>query len=188
MTPLIESAVASGTESQFSDWHSVVTIQFGELIESGFDWGKDSYYPAFTGANRSRLNQKIEDRFYFREICAVPPGKFKHFLMRKLNEIMPKYMKIYEAIDNGDLQILRDETYNGKSRDVHSEYPQSQLSGSADYATDANDHADGHVRNGSPVDKIVDFQERYNDVDVMVLNELDVCFLSLLTLNVNAGV
>lgn len=188
MTPLMESVVTSGTESQFSDWHATITIQFGELIESGFDWGKDTYYPAFTGASRTRLNQKIEDRFYWREICAVPPGKFKHFLMRKLNEIMPKYKMLYDEIDSGNMKVFRQETYNGKSRNVYSEYPQSQLQGSADYATNANDAADGHTRDGAPIDMAVDFQQRYNDVDVMILDELDVCFLSLMTLNVNAGV
>lgn len=188
MTPLMESVVTSGTESQFSDWHATITIQFGELIESGFDWGKDTYYPAFTGANRTRLNQKIEDRFYWREICAVPPGKFKHFLMRKLNEIMPKYKLLYDEIDSGNMKVFRQETYNEKSRNVYSEYPQSQLQGSADYATNANDQARGTTRDGAPIDMTVDFQQRYNDVDVMVLDELDICFLSLMTLNVNAGV
>ena len=188
MNPLIESAVASGTESQFTDWHGVVTIPFGELIESGFDWGKDDYCTTFTGTNRERLNRKIEQRFYYREICAVPPGKFKHFLVRKLDEVLPKYLRIYEEIDNGNFKILRDETYNGKSRNVFSEYPQSQLMGNADYATNANDSADGHTRDGSPTDKIVDYAERYKDVDSLILDELDVCFLSLLSLNINAGV
>lgn len=188
MTPMMESIVASGTESQFSDWHATTTIQFGELIESGFDWGKNEYYHEFKGERREILNNKIEDRFYWREICVVPPGKFKHFLVRKLNEIMPKYKMLYDLVDSGDMRVLRKETSNSKSRNVYSEYPQSQLQGSADYATNANDNASGSTNDGAPIDMAVDFQQRYNDIDVMVLDELDVCFLSLMTLNINGGV
>lgn len=189
---------------QFSDWHAHITIQFGELIESGFDWGENDYCPAFKGVqkvtdgngehtynwdeHRKRLNKKIVERYYWREICATPPGKFKWFLLRKLNEIMPKYMKLYMLQDDKDFKILRQETYNSKDRNVFSEYPQSQLKGDNDYATNADDHAHGHTKDGAPVEMVIDYWQRYNDIDVMILDELDVCFMSLMTLNVNAGV
>lgn len=187
MNPMMDSVQ---TPSKWHDFHSTITIQFGELIESGFDWGKSEYYvnEQFTQLNRLRLNKKIEDHFYFREICAVPPGKFKHFLVRKLNEIMPKYNELYKIIDNENFHVLREETFNSKSRDIHSEYPQTQLEGNADYATDANDNALGSTKDGPAIDMMIDYQERYNDVDVMILNEIDVCFMSMMTLNINGGV
>lgn len=168
LTPLMDGVLASGTESRFDDFHSVVTIQFGELIEAGFDWGKKDYCPDLSNKHRERLNQKIEDRYYYREICEVPPGKFKLFLKRKLNEIVPKYKLIYDQLDAGNGEILRKETYNGKERRVFSEFPQAQLKGTNDYATNANDTADGHTLNGAPIEMFVDLHERYDDVDVMI--------------------
>ena len=38
------------------------------------------------------------------------------------------------------------------------------------------------------IDMMIDYQERYNDVDVMIINELEVCFMSMMTLNINGGV
>lgn len=189
MNPLLNSLVTDGgtEENRWHDFHSDITIQFGELIESGFDWGRNEYYQnsAFTDENRERLNKKIEDHYYYREICEVPPGKFRLFLIRKLNEIMPKYNELYKIIDEGKFNVLRKETNNGKSRNVFSEYPQSQLQGNADYATNASDNANASTSDGPVIDMMVTYQEKYNDVDLMIIKELDVCFLSLLSLNVN---
>lgn len=187
LNPMIDSLEET---TEWHDFHAKTTIQFGELIESGFDWGANDYYKdkSFTETNRNRLNQKIVNRYYFREICAVPPGIFKHFLMRKLNEIMPKYNELYKLINSKDFHVLREETNNSKYRHVFSEYPQTQLKGDSDYATNAQDNASGSTRDGAPIDMMIDYQERYNDVDVMILNELEVCFLSMMTSNINGGV
>jgi hypothetical protein len=169
--------------STWTDWHALVTIQFGELIESGFDWGKNDYFKnsAFTEANRTRLNQKIEDRFYFREICSTP-AQFKFFLRRRLNEILPKYNELYKLIDSGDFKVLRQMTKNEKFRNVFSEYPQTQLNGDANYATNATDNASGSTTDGSPIEMILNYHQYYDDVDVMILNDptINNCFLSMM--------
>lgn len=184
MNPLLDSMIEGST---WSDWHANITIQLGELIEAGFDWGRNEYFkdPSFSEKNRTRLNQKIEDRYYYREICEVPPGKFRHFLIRKLNEILPKYNEIYKIIDADMLKVLRKETSNRKYRNVYSEYPQSQLNGNADYATNANDNAGAETVDGPVIELITEFMDKYNDVDVMILNEINVCFLSLISTSVN---
>ena len=83
------------------------TIELGKLITlSGFDIGlKDYPLPAFlTSADdreswRNALNQKIINHYRFNEICCLPPDRFKVFLNNTMNEIMPYYNKLYEAMN-----------------------------------------------------------------------------------------
>jgi hypothetical protein len=178
----VEQSLLNG--STWHDFHANVTISFGELLEAGFDWGRNDYGP-IDDADRTRLNKRIEDHYYYREICATPPGKFKLFLTRKLNEIMPKYKKLYDLAAAGRFDVLRQQTGNSKSRNVYSEYPQTQLQGNADYATNANDVAGANTNDGAPVQMSIQYQQAYDDVDVMILKEIDVCFLSLISTSVN---
>lgn len=170
---------------KWKDFHATITISLGELLYGGWDWGKNEYFPEFTQVNRTRLNKKIEDHYYFREICQTPPGRFKKFLVRKLNEVLPKYNEIYKLIAAGRFDLLRIQTTNSKGRSIYSEYPQTQIQGNGDYATNANDNAGTTLNDGASVGMIVDYAKYYNDIDVMILNEINVCFLSLLSLNVN---
>lgn len=178
LNPLMGSLFSEEANPSWHDQHAVTSITFGELIQDYTKW-KTDYYPEFPIANRTRLNQKIEDRYFYREICDEIPGKFFHFFKRKLNEILPKYMYRYELEEAGQVDVLRTETTKGKSRNVFSEYPQSQLQGTADYASNANDNASAGEVNGPNIELINKFAEEYTDTDVLVLNELDVCFLSM---------
>lgn len=172
------------SEQKWRDFHAVSTIHFGNLIDSGWDWGRNEW-PAFNDEVRERVNKKIEDRYFFREICEVPPARFKLFLLRKLREIAPKYNIIYKVIDDERLDILETGQYYDKGRNVFSEYPQSQIQGESDYATNADDKELKGKRTGSITDLLVDFENRYNDTDVLLINHLEVCFLSMTTLNMN---
>lgn len=177
---------------EWSDWHANNTIFFGELIESRFNWGKEDYFKDmdddFDNNHRERLNQKIEARYFYREICCTPPGKFKHFLVRKLNELLPKYNELYKVRDAGDFHVLRQETKNSKYRHIYSEYPQTQLKGDADYATNGQDNAAGSTVDGPPVDMFIDFHDRFDDIDVMIIDQLEVCFWSAMSNTINGGV
>lgn len=183
---LIESMLEG---SNFNDFHSVINIKFGELIESGFDWGGSEYYPGdetFNIVHRQRINKKIEDRYYWREICVIPPGQFRHYMIRKLNEVMPKYNKMLNIIYSENFDILNTGTISNKQRSIFTEYPQSMLDGSQDYASTGNDVAAESVTTGDVLNKYSDFNELFTDVDVMILNELRVNFLHLTSLDVNA--
>ena len=73
------------------------TTQIKSIVESGvklFDFD----YPIFDPLYKSVLEQKIVDRYYFREIGLETVGQFKHFLKMKLNEIMPYYNEQYLAL------------------------------------------------------------------------------------------
>ena len=168
----------------WKDFHAVVTIQFGELLESNWDWGKNEWYasnPEFPVEIRERLNALIEERYYFREICAVPPLKFKKFLIRKLNAIMPKYWELYTLRAAGELNLLRGSTVRHKSRKVFSEYPQSQISGESDYATNAGDDQGITTVDGPVLDRIIKFSAEWVDIDTQIVDALEPCFLALLT-------
>lgn len=146
---------------------AVFTIELGELIESGFDPGFDSY-PIFDEDYRLRLNMLIYNRYRFREIGVTPPARFAFFFQRKMKEIMPYYNKLYESAliefnplhttdmategstsgkatgtgervssNEGTTTATSDNT--DKSRVISSTTPQMQLSNNEDYASAATD-------------------------------------------------
>ena len=82
------------------------TIELGKLLTlDGFDIGmKDYPLPSFLHsagdmqAWREALNQKIINHYYFNEICCLPPERFKFFLNNTLNEKMPYFNMLYDAM------------------------------------------------------------------------------------------
>lgn len=169
-----------------TDYHAVMSISLGELIEAGVvdfnspDWQWD-YYDA---AQRDRLNKKITDRFYFREIGIIPVGRWKREFIRKMNEIMPKYKPLYKALEEG-ANILTDEDEWAKSRDIYSEFPATMLGDNQDYASNGRDRQSERQKIGPFVDASERIANRYNDVDVLILNDMDSMFSSLLTVSMN---
>lgn len=82
------------------------TIELGKLLTlDGFDIGmKDYPLPSFLRSAgdmqswREALNQKIINHYYFNEICCLPPERFKFFLNNTLNEKMPYFNMLYDAM------------------------------------------------------------------------------------------
>lgn len=82
------------------------TIELGKLLTlDGFDIGmKDYALPSFLHSTddmqawREALNQKIINHYYFNEICCLPPDRFKFFLNNTLNEKMPYFNMLYDAM------------------------------------------------------------------------------------------
>lgn len=75
---------------------SKYTTELRFLIEGNFDL-QLTEYPIFDENYRALLNKKIIDHYYFNEICAETPARFRHYLKTKLNEIMPYYNQLYES-------------------------------------------------------------------------------------------
>ena len=168
------------------DYHAVVTIQICELAEWGFfnlkreDW---DFGPKHSPEQHAQLCQKITDHFWFREIALVPPGVWKHEFLRKLNEIMPKYMQWYKNIDDG-VQIGTEGEYY-KSRNIFSDFPQTSLAGdNQDYASTGNDVEYERIKQIDPLE-LAERLQSYNDVDLAIINELEPLFSCLFTVNVN---
>lgn len=81
-------------------------------------------YPIFDETYRKGLNDKIIEHFYFREIGFETAAQFAFYLRRTMNEIMPKYNKMYQAQLTINMQdalydyyMNRDETYSGHDDD-----------------------------------------------------------------------
>lgn len=169
------------------DYHARVSIQLCELIEGGFfDLSDPTWsFPQFSPEQHERLCDKIVDRYYYREIGVLPAGRFKLAFLRKLNEIMPKYIPLYQMLANGTNIMQVSDDY-GKSRDVRSDFPQAQLNGkNQDYASSANDREYEDIKTGDWMERAKLVQEQYNDIDVMILDELEVCFSQLFSVNMN---
>lgn len=57
----------------------------------------DFNYPLYDPQYKNVLETKIMEHYWFREIGLETYGKFKFFLNRKLNEIMPYYNQLYKS-------------------------------------------------------------------------------------------
>ena len=73
--------------------HYTITIQ--TLINNNFDFGLDKY-PIFDENYREILNNKILNHYFDAEIGFETAPLFRHYLLAKLNEIMPLYNILYE--------------------------------------------------------------------------------------------
>ncbi len=75
---------------------SKYTTELRHLHSQGFDFGLD-LYPIFDESYREMLNTKILDHYRYREIGAETPQRFRHYLVSKMNEIMPLYNQMYKS-------------------------------------------------------------------------------------------
>lgn len=94
-----------------------------DVIANSLDKVFDFDFPIFDENYRSVLETKILKHYYTREIGFETVGLWKHFMAVRLNEIMPKYNKLYEAeslefnpFDNMDYK----ETYEGEGSGTNS--------------------------------------------------------------------
>lgn len=68
-----------------------------DIIEKSRTKVFDFPFPIFDENYRSVLETKIIKHYYTREIGAETVGLWKHFLDRKMNEIMPYYNQLYKS-------------------------------------------------------------------------------------------
>lgn len=196
-------------------------------------------YPIFDETYRTYLNDKIINHFYFREIGFETAAQFSWYMKRTMNEIMPKYNRIYEYMSSDLAHPLADytrhrdiqddftsnidgsTTNNGNShnvgtnadRNVFQDTPMSLLSNEGspsveglDYATnvtydngtttsDTNTQnrgtsetdridartrvEDEYGRNKSLASIVNEYYEKFVDVDLMVIKELETLFLGI---------
>ena len=72
------------------------TTELRSILESGFDLNLRDY-PIFDENYREKLNTKIIEHYYFREIGFEVAELFSRMLNRRMNEIMPLYNQMYES-------------------------------------------------------------------------------------------
>lgn len=169
-----------------NEFHAQFSIMFGQLVDEGYvDWSDGTWdFPKYSDEQDARLKQKIIDHFYLRELAIFPPAAWKHEFLRKLREIMPKYIPLYKMLDETPQMFGANSDYY-KSRNIYSDFPQTALNGAnGDYASTGNDMEYERIRQMD----ILDLAERlrtYDDVDVLIIEEIDSMFCSLLTQNIN---
>lgn len=91
---------------------SKYTVQYGTIYDAGFVPLLQvlAGYPIFDENHRSELNQKIYDRYRFREIGFETPALFAHYFGALLREIMPYYNELYETASR-EYDYLKDAEY-----------------------------------------------------------------------------
>lgn len=72
------------------------TMELRALIEAGYNIFDDSW-TTFIPEHKAELCDKIIRRYYFNEIGAETPDRFKHYLNEQLARIMPRMNKLYET-------------------------------------------------------------------------------------------
>lgn len=78
-----------------------------------------SKYPIFDEAYRSHLNDKIIDHYFFREIGQETAAQFSQMMKRTMQEIMPKYNRLYNIINTEMEHPLSDYV---RHRDINEDY------------------------------------------------------------------
>lgn len=96
--------------------HYTITIQ--TLINNNFDFQLDKY-PIFDENYRETLNNKILNHYFDAEIGFETAPLFRHYLLAKLNEIMPLYNIMYEKqkdlLENIFGNVNLTETFQGEN-------------------------------------------------------------------------
>lgn len=170
--------LAGYTEHDRTYW-SALSITVGELMDADMlteDWWLTA--DKYDEEQAKRTWSKFVGRYQFREIGIIPPKRWMLRTIAKLNEIMPKYKMLYKAIAEGASPLTERDEYH-KSRNVFSTFPQTALGGSdQDYASNGTDLEYETLREYGLLD-VSDRMLNYNDVDVLVLDELDPLFMQV---------
>lgn len=168
-------------------FNSVSSITLGELREAGafaYETDERLFWDCYDTEQYDRVCEKILRRFKYRDIGVIPYARWRDAYVRKMNEIMPKYKPLYQALEDGS-NILQTEDRFGKRKNVYSNFPQTPLSGDQDYADSMNIDEHEDVINGDWIAKANEVAKGYNDIDVMILDELETLFSCLFNVNMN---
>lgn len=168
------------------DFHAVVTVTLGELItDKWVDWTDPSWHwDSYNDEQYTRVCEKFNNHFWDREIGVLPPGSWKREVLRKFNEIMPKYKLVYQALENG-VDILQDSDTYGKNRNVFSDFPATQIAPqNQDYASNATDNQFETIVQGNFLEKWKKIKD-YNDIDLMIINDMDSLFSCFYSVSLN---
>lgn len=169
---------------------SSITTQLRWIIDSGFDIGLKSY-PIFDESYRDKLNNKIIEHFYFREIGLETAQLFKRFLNRKMNEIMPLYNQRYISaqIEYDPLKTYDfTETNESTSKSQYNDTPMGSLGDvyNENYATDATQSTvsssrklSGKNDSKSYSELIEEYRRALINVDMEIIDELESLFLGI---------
>lgn len=170
-------------------WNAVYTVQLGELIDKGiFDWSLDILdwsSAAYSAEQYNRVCAYFIERFKFREISIEPFYEWGTMLHRKLvYELMPKYKNLYQYLDESFDPAQVSDKYH-KRRIIGSDYPETLLSGNADYISNGQDEESEDIQRGNLLESYNKYVEDYQAIDTQLLNELESMFIGLYTASID---
>ncbi len=169
-------------------------IAIPEMVTSKLVWGRgtapdgedpilgDDLYlsnvPMFDVAYRPVLLSSILDRYRTRRLGYNTPGEWRLAFRRWCNLNMPIFNQRYASTAVN--MPLDDIAATNHTLDVGSDFPQSQISGDADYATAANDHkAADNGRRRSIASLLMEQRTAYLNVDAEVVEAMEPLFLGI---------
>jgi hypothetical protein len=167
----------------------VGTIHVPAMVTSVLTWRRDgspelgddlylSSLPIFDAQYRPVLLSSILDRYRTRRLGYNTPGEFRLAFRRWGNLNMSIFNQRY--VSTAVTMPLDDLAVTDHTLDVGSDFPQSQISGSADYATAATDHREAENGRRRSVAELLGLQrEQYLNVDQEVIEGLDSLFLGI---------
>lgn len=166
---------------------SRVSLSLGTLIEDGwFDLTKEEWnFPKYNDEQHERLCSKIIEHFYYREISLTPPRVWQREFLRRMGEVMPKYIPLYKILtETPELLTAGSEYY--KSRNIYSDFPATQLRGAnSDYASSGTDMEFERIKQQDLME-LANRIKDYDDIDYLIIKDIEPLFSALITLNVNA--
>ena len=78
---------------------SRVTIELGEIIDSGVNLWDFEYKNWYSGEAKRELEQKLIDRYRFRQIGFETPARFMHHFRTRVKEIAPYYFELHKSVE-----------------------------------------------------------------------------------------
>ena len=170
-------------------WNAVYTVTIGELLDHEiFSWKSpllDWSSAAYSTEQYERVCDYFIERFRFREISIVPFTEWAYALKRKLvYELMPKYKMMYALLDD-DFDITQIEGEYEKKRVIGSEYPETLLSGNADYISDGTDEESEKIKRGNLLDSYLKYEQAFTSIDEKLLDECESLFIGLYTASID---
>lgn len=175
-------------DRKWREWVSMNTLKFGSIIDIGIDWGRNSWSAwnisdEAMAVLRPRLNKKIEDRYYFREIGRTPPPAFFKSLESRITEAVTKRGFLYEAAFQGlDFSLAEIEFL--KKRDLQSEYAQGLvMPGEEDYLSSGTEGGVLRKLSHATLKGLMEFSAATEEPDAGVLRDIDICFSQIFSRN-----
>ena len=156
------------------------TITLGELITAGLiDFTLPLYdFQSYNDEQRDRIYQKVTDRYWLLELAITPVGAWAHVLRAELNKRAPKANLMYKILDSSE-GFTKGGAEHKLNRLVFSDFPQTMLSNSQDYATNANDFEE-QIDSAATPEEMMRALDSYFNPDEYLVNGVRACFSTLL--------
>lgn len=147
-------------------------------------------WSTYNAEHKTELCSKILEHFYFREIGYETVGLWKFALNRKLNEIMPKYNKMYEIVEKAYINPLNAYDMTEEENANQNENATTDAQGNSKNTTSmkggSTSTSEGNSKADSTSSSTAEAWQKYNDTPQGGLQGLDTdAYLTNATKNVS---